>query len=70
MFLQKQHLLFYLQIVREVETENKINFLDLLFDPDRNSSSKMTHQNSTVCVIFDLEIGHFLTSNLDLEWIT
>ena len=27
MFLQKQHLLFYLQIVREVETENKINFL-------------------------------------------
>ena len=27
MFLLKQHLLFYLQIVREVETENKINFL-------------------------------------------
>ena len=30
----------------------------------------MTHQNTTVCGIFDLEIGQFLTSNLDREWIT
>ena len=67
MFLQKQHLLFYLQIVRVVETRNIFYLLTLYLTLSEIEVQKWRIRTKRSVVIFDLDFGQVWPQNLEFR---
>ena len=67
MFLQKQHLLFYLQIVRVVETRNIFYCLTLYLTLSEIEVQKWRIRTKRSVVIFDLDFGQVWPQNLEFR---